>query len=628
MEIQLSEIKTRYGMLSVPNAGGDVIGRHLARYGEWAWDEVCFIAGILPSEGARVLDVGAFIGTFGIGLSQLQKLKSLCFVEANTNIMPLLKRNVQRIFTENDRSSRANRQLKPTIIEALVGPPGAPLLPGISLLNNLGSTAFTQFTSDEAIIVAPPPMRALTLADLRAEYGDFDLIKLDAEGMELEILRSDAQALSQGNTTLWIECNENPRSLEIMNLLASWELDVYYFAFPAHNPDNIYNDPVPIFPFAYETGLLVAPRVHPALNNTLQAHHCILQPVASARGLKDALWHTPRWGMREWFGSTPEGIAALACRSIKGETYESYLQPNASILKMQTDAAEDQRQELRYNFEIQGQHEANAKNAASDHSEYRHRHSAEAGEKLAWNSIRVLDLLAQMETARVQISDYEGRLSSLSARLEESQNAEALASSRLAMLEAEHKRLAGAEKLLGQNSARILDFLFQLEKAQGQTLDFENWLSSFTAKMEECRKAEALASDYLAKLETEREHSAELEESLASSSARTLDLLGLLEKAQEQKLDCGNELSSVSAKLDDTSAKLEISFVELKNVSTELEERRKEVFDYRNRAFAMENSLSWKITKPLREGIGRNSSLGRRFRSSKPKVSHSPDRFK
>jgi FkbM family methyltransferase len=515
MEIQLSEIKTRYGVLSVPNSGGDVIGRHLARYGEWGWDEVCFIASVLPSENARVLDVGAFIGTFGIGLSQLRKLKYLCFVEANTNVSSLLKRNVQRIFEENEGSSRTGSRLKPIVIEALLAPPGASLVPGISALKNLGSTAFLPSTSDEASVIAPPPARVLALADLRDKYGDFDLIKLDAEGMELEILRSDARELSQGNTTLWIECNENPRSLEIMNLLASWELDVYYFAFPAHNPDNLYNDPIPIFPFAYEAALLIAPKVRPVLDNTLQAHHCILQSVASARDLKEALWHTPRWGMREWVGATPEGIVALACRSIAGETYESYLLPGAR---------------KRNSIEIQNQHAADVENLASD-------------------------LLKQLENVKQQAAAYENQVSLLSARLEE------------------------------------------------------------------CQKAETSASERLAMLDAERQHSEEVEEMLASSSARVLDLLAILEKVQEQKLNYEKRLSFVSAELEDVSAKLEKG-------STELEERRKESAYYMSRALSAENSLSWKITKPLRESIGRNSQLGGWLRLLKSKVSRALNRFK
>jgi hypothetical protein len=55
-------VETRYGQLRIPG-GEDVISLFLARYGEWAWDETGFVASVL-TEGARVLDAGAYVGTF------------------------------------------------------------------------------------------------------------------------------------------------------------------------------------------------------------------------------------------------------------------------------------------------------------------------------------------------------------------------------------------------------------------------------------------------------------------------------------------------------------------------------------------------------------------------------------
>src|SRR2546430_15699817 len=40
----MADLSTRYGVFSVPDAADDMIVRFLRRYGEWAWDETCFIA--------------------------------------------------------------------------------------------------------------------------------------------------------------------------------------------------------------------------------------------------------------------------------------------------------------------------------------------------------------------------------------------------------------------------------------------------------------------------------------------------------------------------------------------------------------------------------------------------------
>jgi len=74
----------------------DLFGGFLARSGDWVDDEARFVASALPNRPARVLDVGAFVGKFGIGLSQVTQVSLLAAVEANPAIIPTLRDNVQR----------------------------------------------------------------------------------------------------------------------------------------------------------------------------------------------------------------------------------------------------------------------------------------------------------------------------------------------------------------------------------------------------------------------------------------------------------------------------------------------------------------------------------------------------
>ena len=316
--ISLVEVETRYGKLLVPDTKHDVIGRFLARYGEWGWDEVSFLAATLPSEGGRILDVGAFVGTFGLGLALQRDLEGLCFVEANSAVAPLLAENVGR-----------SRTTHTTVINALVGRTGAQPRAGRCKNGNIGSMSFTDTLNATPASArdAPPPERVTTLEALRSEFGEFTLIKLDVEGMELELLESDEQYLSSGRAALWIECNEDPQSLAVAELLLSWGLDLYYFAFPAYNRDNFRGDRVPIFPMAYEAGLLAAPPSPPSIDSQLAGHHCILRPVHTVEDVKRALWDTPRWGIPEWDGASSAEVAASAGHLLRRETYDAYLRP-------------------------------------------------------------------------------------------------------------------------------------------------------------------------------------------------------------------------------------------------------------------------------------------------------------
>lgn len=313
----LTDVETRYGTLAAADTETDIIGRFLARYGEWAWDEVRFVASTLPGEGARVLEAGAFLGGFALGIALQRRLGFLCLVEANSAHAPLLARNIRR-----------NCPAPAAVVEALIGWPGVDVANGRCEDENLGSLAFCDELGEQSGggDIAKP-RRVVTLSELRAEHGAFDLVKLDVEGMELGILRGDAEHLARGGTSIWVECREDARSLAVAELLLSWGLDVHYFASPAFNPDNPHGSSSPISPFAYEAGLLAAPQEPPALDDELRAHGCILRPVRHVDDVKDALWRTPRWGAPKWIDAGVAEVAALAGRQLRGESYETFLGP-------------------------------------------------------------------------------------------------------------------------------------------------------------------------------------------------------------------------------------------------------------------------------------------------------------
>lgn len=308
----MSDIETRYGMISVPDGDSDVIVEFLSRYGEWAWMEARFIASLLVP-GARVLDGGAYLGTFGLGLAGLLDLGLLCCVEGNPSVFPLLQRNLKQ------------RAGCPALaLNRVLAGPIAPTRMWMAEPGNLGSTTFGIGNGTLKHGPLPDP---IGLDELIQQHGPFDLIKLDVEGMEAQILASGAEILSAGGTTLWVECNEDPRSLELGALLLSWRLPTYYFAFPSFNPGNCKGEREAVFPWAYEAGLLVAPRIPPVLMPELEAAGCFLVPIGSEPDLRSAMWRTPRWGRREWeHAGTRSEMAALVGRALREETFESFLQ--------------------------------------------------------------------------------------------------------------------------------------------------------------------------------------------------------------------------------------------------------------------------------------------------------------
>ncbi len=281
----LASVDTRYGLLEVVDSQTDLIGQFLDQFGEWAWAETRFVASVLP-DAARVLDAGAFVGTFALGLAMNAKLAFLCSVEGNPLITPILRRNLER-----------NIHIPTEVVGALLTGSGRNGHASHSSAQNLGGTTFSAEFGDglDVDLVA-----GTTLAQLEERSGKFDCIKLDIEGAELEVLEANATRLSDGESILWVECNESDESLKVAKLLLSWGHGLWYFAYPSFNPKNFKTNPRALFPMAYEAGLMVSPRNSPAMDQELEEIGCILVEIKDLEDLKSSLWDTPRLAMDSW----------------------------------------------------------------------------------------------------------------------------------------------------------------------------------------------------------------------------------------------------------------------------------------------------------------------------------------
>ncbi|MDG3439878.1 FkbM family methyltransferase [Nitrospirillum amazonense] len=311
----MQEVETRYGRLKVVDPANDLISRVLATYGEWGSCETRFVAANL-ADGAAVADIGAFLGTFGLGVAGLRPLRALCCVEANSSTFPLLHHNIAANKPASLKSAVA--------LAAIIGPAGnlpfeASMAPG-----NAGSFSLAMAADDNRIAV-PVAARHMTLAALRQEHGPFDLIKIDVEGLELAILQDDQEFLDTSDTTLWLECNEVPGSLDLAEFLLDLGFSVYYFAFPATTADNFKKAEPVDFPYGYEAGLWATRSEAPVLDDDLRVAGCILKRVESREDLRLALWATPRWAPASWMGRSHQETVALAAHSLLGENLEDYL---------------------------------------------------------------------------------------------------------------------------------------------------------------------------------------------------------------------------------------------------------------------------------------------------------------
>lgn len=284
--LALPEIDTRYGRLAVLDPENDHVSRFLAEYGEWAELEVRFVADLIR-EGAAIADVGAAIGTFGLGLQHERAVGRICFVEDDPERASLLKQNVER-----------NCRIPCTVVET-------------------------------GIVPLISPGQGLTLGELDRRYGPFDLIKLDAKGRELAVLAGESGLLERTNSTLWLRCKENESSLDLAEYLLARGRKLYYFAFPSFTPDNLRGKRTPVFPFGYR-GHLLAAALDPERIFAAAGEECIARRIASRDDLRVALWRTPRRVPLEWWNLSNQELIAMATRQANKEEFDNFLVPGTA----------------------------------------------------------------------------------------------------------------------------------------------------------------------------------------------------------------------------------------------------------------------------------------------------------
>lgn len=313
-------VPSLYGPLDLPPWPEDLIVRTLIAHGEWGAAEVELLAPVVP-EGAVLWDLGAFLGTFSLGLARRAPLSRVLAVEANPTLAPYLTRNLARALP-----------CPAEIVSAGVGDQDGWLVPRARADHDTNHGA-----QDYDLITADPPDGAIpchSLAALRAEHGDYDMLKLDLEGLEGRVLESDRAYITARKPVIWCECNESPASLALVKQLMSLGYASTYLAFPAFRRANFNGAEDLIYPLAYEAGLLAAPPARlEQLTGEVAGEDILCKPLRGPMDLRRALYDTPRWGHPDWAGmSRPELIARLG-RQARNQPLKTFLLPEDAASK-------------------------------------------------------------------------------------------------------------------------------------------------------------------------------------------------------------------------------------------------------------------------------------------------------
>ena len=242
-------VETRHGSLFVL-ATDNSVGRALVNYGEWTFGEIELVRKFLRP-GDYVLDIGANIGTHAIPLAKAvgHEGQVIAF-EPQPRIFELLTANTLVNGLSNLRSICAGCGAQ----AASIGLPE----PDYSTNGAFGSLALGPFLNAPDQASSSVRIQVMAIDDTFNLRG-LRLIKIDVEGMEIDVLRGAERTIRRLRPILYIE-NEWPdlsepmlRAVRDLGYRSFWHVE------PLYNPNNFFGEQRNIFGVAHCVNNLCIP---------------------------------------------------------------------------------------------------------------------------------------------------------------------------------------------------------------------------------------------------------------------------------------------------------------------------------------------------------------------------------
>ena len=221
------------------------IGRALALYGEFSEFEVELFSHTLRS-GDVVVEVGANIGAHTVHLARLVGHTGLVVAfEPQRIIHQLLCANLALNELFNVVAYRAAAGARQGTLKV------PPL--DYAAANNFGGVALSAEAGETVIVV---PLDSLGLETLR-------LLKIDVEGMEIEVLQGARNLISRTRPLLYVENDRTEHSPRLIALLQELGYDLWWHTPPLFNPRNFASNPDNVFGDIVSINMFGAPKETP-----------------------------------------------------------------------------------------------------------------------------------------------------------------------------------------------------------------------------------------------------------------------------------------------------------------------------------------------------------------------------
>ena len=236
-------IRGRHGYM-IYNRNDTFIGRSLELYGEWAEAELKLL-GTIIRPGAMVVDVGANIGCH-----------SVFFARAAGPTGRVLAFEPERVLFQQLCGNIALNSLSNVLTFNMAAGASDGSIAGAQLdhtqSQNFGGLSLA--TANEGATTAVSMIRIDALG-----LGACNLIKIDVEGMELDVLNGANDTIRAHHPVLYVENNIEAKSGALIARLLEFGYHLYWHFSPFFAADNFFANPENVFGNLVDTNMLALP---------------------------------------------------------------------------------------------------------------------------------------------------------------------------------------------------------------------------------------------------------------------------------------------------------------------------------------------------------------------------------
>ena len=202
----------------------DPIGACLHYYGEWAQQEFDFFD-LFLTENSNVIDVGANIGTHAVYFSRKCTNGNVIAIEPQIYIFEMLAANIIINGCYNTIPVHAGAASKAGVAKMVN------INPFVQHKINYGEFKVNNDT-DKGVETN------LVTLDRYVDLNRFNLIKLDVEGLEVDVLNGAKKLLKEHQPYLYIEFNNKKGNDELLDKIYKLGYVPYWHIYTKHNINN------------------------------------------------------------------------------------------------------------------------------------------------------------------------------------------------------------------------------------------------------------------------------------------------------------------------------------------------------------------------------------------------------